>query len=153
MVRLVNRAKMTTATTGTGTVTLGTASDGFQTFAGAGVVDGDLVRYVIEEGDNFEIGTGTYTASGTTLTRNPSESSAAGAAITLAGEALVFLTAANADISPTGGGTNRVFYENDQVVTTDYTIPANQNAMSTGPITINAGATVTVSTGARYVVI
>ena len=153
MVRLVNRAKMATATTGTGTITLGAASDGFQTFAGAGIVDGDLVRYVIEEGDNFEIGTGTYTASGTTLTRNPSESSAAGAAITLAGEALVFLTAANADISPTGGGTNRVFYENDQAVTTDYTIPATKNAMTTGPIEVASGVTVTIETGARWVVI
>lgn len=53
----------------------------------------------------------------------------------------------------TGAGGDAVFIENDQVVTTDYTIPANKNAMSTGPITINAGATVTVSTGARYVVI
>jgi hypothetical protein len=53
----------------------------------------------------------------------------------------------------TGAGGDAVFIENDQVVTTDYTIPANKNAMSTGPITINAGATVTVSSGARYVVI
>ena len=53
----------------------------------------------------------------------------------------------------TGGGGDQVFVQNDQVVTEDYTIPADKNAMSTGPVTINAGATVTVSTGARYVVI
>lgn len=53
----------------------------------------------------------------------------------------------------TGGGSNQVFVENDQTVTDNYTIPATKNAMSTGPITINAGATVTVSSGARYVVI
>ena len=53
----------------------------------------------------------------------------------------------------TGGGNDAVFVENDQVVTTNYTIPATKNAMSTGPITINSGVTVTVSTGARYVVI
>ena len=53
----------------------------------------------------------------------------------------------------TGGGSDAVFYENDQVVTTAYTIPADQNAMSTGPITINDGVVVTVSTGARFVVI
>jgi hypothetical protein len=153
MTKLVNRAKVSTATTGTGTITLGAAADGYQSFASAGVSDGDLVRYVIEEGSNWEIGSGTYSAAGPTLSRVPSESSAGGAAITLAGEAAVFLTAANADISPTGGGTNRVFYENDQVVTTDYTIPANKNAMSVGPVTVEAGATVTVSTGARYVVI
>ena len=53
----------------------------------------------------------------------------------------------------TGGGSDQVFYQNDQTVTTNYTIPADQNAMSTGPVTINSGITVTVSTGARYVVI
>lgn len=53
----------------------------------------------------------------------------------------------------TGGGSDQIFVENDQVVTTNYTIPADKNAMSTGPITINSGVTVTVSTGARYVVI
>jgi hypothetical protein len=53
----------------------------------------------------------------------------------------------------TGGGSDAVFVENDQTVTADYTIPATKNAMSTGPITINSGVTVTVSSGARYVVI
>jgi hypothetical protein len=53
----------------------------------------------------------------------------------------------------TGGGADAVFVENGQTVTTNYTIPATKNAMSTGPITINSGVTVTVSSGARYVVI
>jgi hypothetical protein len=53
----------------------------------------------------------------------------------------------------TGGGADEIFIQNGQVVTTDYTIPADKNAMSTGPVTINSGVTVTVSTGARYVVI
>jgi len=53
----------------------------------------------------------------------------------------------------TGGGADEIFIQNGQTVTTNYTIPATVNAMSTGPITINAGVTVTVSTGARYVVI
>ena len=46
-----------------------------------------------------------------------------------------------------------MFYENDQVVTADYTITANKNAMSTGPVTVDSGVTVTVESGARYVVI
>jgi len=53
----------------------------------------------------------------------------------------------------TGGGGDAVFIENDQTVTANYTIPATKNAMSTGPISINSGVTVTVSTGARWVVI
>jgi hypothetical protein len=53
----------------------------------------------------------------------------------------------------TGGGSDAVFIENDQVVTANYTIPATKNAMSTGPVTIDSDVTVTVSSGARYVVI
>ena len=99
MAKLFNRAKMTTSTTGTGTITLGSASNGFQSFADAGVANGDVVQYVIEEGANFEIGTGTYTSSGTTLTRSPSESSNSDAAITLAGQATVSITATHADFN------------------------------------------------------
>lgn len=106
MAKLVNRAKMTTATSGTGTITLGTAEDGYQTFADAGVVDGDVVRYVIEDGTDWEIGTGTYTASGTTLTRTVVESSNSDAALSLSGNAVVFVSAAAEDIvTPTGTAT------------------------------------------------
>ena len=95
---LVNRAKMTTATTGTGTITLGSAVDGYQTFAAAGVTDAAVVSYAIEDGAAWEIGTGTYTASGTTLSRTVSESSNADAALNLTGNAVVFVTALAADI-------------------------------------------------------
>jgi hypothetical protein len=97
MVRLVNRARMITPTTGTGTLTLGGAVAGFQSFAAAGVLTGDALRYVIEEGEAWEIGTGVYGAAGPTLTRAPSESSAGGAAIALGGQAVVFITAAAAE--------------------------------------------------------
>jgi len=98
MVTLVNRAKMSTSTTGTGTITLGSAEDGYQSFADAGVADGDVVRYVIEDGDDWEIGSGTYTASGTTLSRTVDESSNSDAALNLTGSAVVFITAAAEDV-------------------------------------------------------
>jgi hypothetical protein len=53
----------------------------------------------------------------------------------------------------TGGGSDRVFYENDQVVTTNYTLTSNKNAMTAGPVTINSGITVTVPSGANWVVV
>jgi hypothetical protein len=99
MAKLFNRAKMTTSTTGSGTVTLGSASVGFQSFADAGVSDGDVVQYVIEEGGDFEIGTGTYSATGTSLTRSPTESSNSDAAISLSGTATVSITAVADDLN------------------------------------------------------
>lgn len=99
MAKLFNRAKMTTTTTGSGTVTLSSASNGFQSFADAGVSDGDVVQYVIEDGVNFEIGTGSYSSSGTSLTRTPSESSNSNNAISLSGNATVSITAVADDLN------------------------------------------------------
>ncbi|CAB4138433.1 hypothetical protein UFOVP330_50 [uncultured Caudovirales phage] len=53
----------------------------------------------------------------------------------------------------TGGGLNKVFYENDQNVTASYTITSNKNAMTAGPVTIDAGVTVTVPSGSVWSII
>jgi len=53
----------------------------------------------------------------------------------------------------TGGGSDTVFVENSQIVTTSYTITSGKSAMSTGDITINSGVTITVPTGSRYVIL
>ena len=52
----------------------------------------------------------------------------------------------------TGGGTDQVFFESDQAVTTDYTLTANKNAHTVSP-TINSGVTVTVPSGAILVIL
>lgn len=103
MAKFYDRAWMSTATAGTGTLTLGTARTGYFTFAEAGVANGDTVSYVIEDGDDFEIGTGVYTSAGTTLTRaSVTASKIAGVAgtskINLSGNANVFITARKADL-------------------------------------------------------
>lgn len=53
----------------------------------------------------------------------------------------------------TGGGSDDIFIENGQTVTTNYTITTNKHAMSTGPITINSGITVTIPSGSNWVVL
>ena len=52
----------------------------------------------------------------------------------------------------TGGGTDQVFFESDQAVTTSYTLTANKNAHTVSP-TINSGVTVTVPSGALLVIL
>ena len=53
----------------------------------------------------------------------------------------------------TGGGSDEVFVENGQTVTSNYTLTTNKNALSVGPISINSGVTVTVPTGSNWVVL
>ena len=64
---LADRVQETTTTTGTGTVTLAGAVSGYQTFAAVG--DGNSTYYTIAGGAEWEVGIGTYTSSGTTLSR------------------------------------------------------------------------------------
>lgn len=100
-----NRAAMTTATAGTGTMTLGSAvSNAFCTFAEAGVANSDVVTYLIEDGTNFEIGRGTYTSSGTTLSRttvllSKISGTAGTTKITLSGNATVRIIVAKEDFN------------------------------------------------------
>jgi sugar lactone lactonase YvrE len=108
---------MTTSTSGTGTITLGSASDGYQTFAASGVSNSDVVRYTIEDGNDWEIGTGTYTASGTTLSRTVTESSNSDNALNLSGSAVVFVTAAASDI-PTETSLTKTFVQNEEATIT-----------------------------------
>jgi len=58
-----------------------------------------------------------------------------------------------AEAGATGGGTDKIFYENGQTVTTNYTITNNTNAMSAGPVTINSGIAVTIGTGENWTIV
>lgn len=89
---LADLVLMTTATTGTGTITLGSAVTGYRSFSTAGIANGTVVSYAIEDGTNRETGRGTYTTSGTTLTRTLKASST-GSLLNLSGNAQVMITA------------------------------------------------------------
>lgn len=99
MAKLFNLARMTTATTGTGTVTLGSAVSGHISFASTGVANGDVVSYAIIDGTAAEVGTGTYTSSGTTLSRTLVNSTT-GSLLNLSGSAEVFIADLAADHLP-----------------------------------------------------
>lgn len=89
---LKDRVKETTTTTGTGIYTLAGAVTGYQSFSVVG--DGNTTYYTVTDDTNWEVGIGTYTASGTTLSRDTIlESSNAGSAVNWgAGSKDVFVT-------------------------------------------------------------
>ena len=130
---LADRVKETTTTTGTGTLTLAGAVSGFQTFAIVG--NGNTAYYCITSGTDWEIGEGTYTASGTTLSRDTViGSSAGGAKISVVSGAEVFLTIpADIFVTTTHGHYDKAFsgsFPDGLVV--DYVDPYARFSVQTG---------------------
>lgn len=91
MPKYADRVKETVSgTPGTGTITLGGASSGYQTFS-AGFEDKPcVVGYAIEDGTSWEVGKGTLNSTGTTLTRDVLRDSSTGAFLSLTSAAIVF---------------------------------------------------------------
>lgn len=156
-----DRVQEVTTTTGTGTVTLAGAVAGFQTFAAIG--DGNTTYYAITSGNDWEVGLGTYTASGTTLSRDTIlESSNSGSAITLSGTSNVFVTypaekavvqdSDNTGIAPQIGATNGIFV-NNATVSSNYSIPSGYNGLTAGPVTVNGGVSVVIPSGSNWVIV
>ncbi len=86
-------------TPGTGAITLGSAVSGYQTFAAAGIANGQYSSYGITDGTNWEVGQGYYTSSGTTWTRSTIlASSNSGSAISCTSNAIVYLTVLPSDM-------------------------------------------------------
>jgi len=103
-IRFLDRAKESTSTTGSGTLSLGGASAGFVAISGIG--SGNSTYYTITEGNNFEVGLGTYNSVGNTLSRAEifSTSNSDDSKINLGGDATVFITyPADKSIAKTSG--------------------------------------------------
>jgi hypothetical protein len=148
-----DRVKETTTTTGTGTITLAGAVSGFQAFSVIG--DGNETFYTIAGGGEWEVGIGTYTSSGTTLSRDTVlDSSNSGSLVDFAaGTKDVFVTYPAERTITGGGGGIGALVVNATTVTENYTIATGTNAQSVGPITVESGKSVTISSGQRWLVV
>ena len=157
-----DRVQETSTTTGTGTFTLAGAVSGFQSFSVIG--NGNTTYYAIVGGSEWEVGLGTYTSSGTTLSRTTVlESSNSGSLVNFsAGTKNVFVTypaekatyqdANGTAIAPQLSASNGLV-ENANTVSVNYTIQTNYNAMSAGPVTVNSGISLTIPSGSNWVVV
>ena len=167
---LADRVRQTTNTVGTGTLTLVGTVTGFQSFAVIG--NGNTTYYTIVDANtgDWEVGLGTYTSSGTTLSRDTvlASSNSNNLVVFGAGTKDVFVTYpagksvyedASDNVAVSGSITGNVFintnefYYNGRNVSQNVTISGTENAMSVGPITIDDGFTVTISDGGEWVIV
>lgn len=149
MSKLFNLARMTSATAGTGTLTLGAAVSGYLTFALAGVADGTWVTYGIKDGSNSEIGYGKYTAAGTTLSRTAVLASTNGnALISCSGSEEVYITASAVDYNFPDNWLSGLTLSNDGVSpNTVLDIAAGVAADSTNTDILRLTSAITKTTG------
>ena len=164
----------TVAFSGTGsisgtTLTIATAASGQlyvgSVITGTGVTAGTYITAFVSGSGSV----GTYTVNtsqtvaSTVLSGNSINSTAitGGGRIATVGNAVVATVSSdgtNCDLIksvnvPTGGGSNKIFYLNDTIVTENYTIPTGQNAGSFGPVTINSSVIVTIPSGSYWSVV
>ena len=157
-----DRVQETSTTTGTGTLTLDGAVTGFQSFSVIG--NANTTYYAIVLGAQFEVGLGTYTSSGTLLSRDTVlESSNSGSLVNFsAGTKNVFVTypaeeavyqdETGAAFAPQFAASNGLNV-NNATIGSSYTFPTGYNSVEAGDVTISGGATVTVPSTSRWVIV
>jgi hypothetical protein len=151
---VADRVKVTVSAPGSNqSITLGSAATGFQNFSVIG--NGNTTYYTIadQSGSNWEVGIGTYTASGTLLSRDTVLANSAGTTSRInfsSGTQDVFVT------YPAGravfGGGNAAIVVNENVINSDYVFSTGSDGQSLGPITISTGYGVTVATDTMWII-
>jgi len=138
-----DRVQETTATTGTGSITLGGAVGGYQSFAVIG--NGNTTYYCIVNGTQWEVGLGTYSTTGPTLARTTVYSNSNGntSPITLSGSSNVFVTypAEKSVNQDANGNVNITYAPNTTTSVGKLNVGDNTYSQSlTGQIAVFAGA-------------
>jgi len=150
---LKDRVKSNTTTTGTGTIVLGGAALGYQSFAVIG--DANSTYYTIADSTagDWEVGIGTYYSGNTSMTRDTVLSSSNSSALVnfASGTKDVFVTQP-AEMTAIGGG-NQAILINQSTATANYTVASGTNGFSVGPVTTANGVNITVTAGQSWVVI
>ena len=162
---IADRVKETTSTTGTGSVSLGGASTGFQAFSTIG--NGNSTYYTIagQGTTEWEVGIGTYTSAGNTLSRDTvlSSSNSGSKVVFSSGVKDVFLTQPaerSLLIQSAGSGlfssnsaftANGVVYANSaSALTTGSALTFNGTSLGVGSTaSVTGGTTVTIFGGAN----
>ena len=148
-----DRVKETTTTTGTGTVTLLGAATGFQSFSAVGNSNSTYYAIVAQTGTEWEVGIGTYTSSGTTLSRTTVLSSSnSGSLVNFSAGTKDVFVSYPAELATFANG-DGVVIENYTTLTGTYTMTTGKNGLSVGPVTISSGSSFTVGSGQRWVVL
>ena len=157
-----DRVQETSTTTGTGTFTLAGAVSGFQSFSVIG--NANTTYYAIVGGTEWEVGLGTYTLSGTTLSRDTVLESSNGGSlvnfsvgtknvfVTYPAEESVYQDATGTAYAPQFAASNGLNLNNG-TIGTSYTFPTGYNSVEAGDITISGGVTVTVPSTSRWVIV
>jgi hypothetical protein len=143
---LADRVLETTATTGSGTITLAGAKQGYQSFSLA-IGNGNQTYYTIADQTDWEVGIGTYSAN--TLTRDTvlSSSSNGGKVTFSAGVKDVFVT------YPSEKSVVGNVYLNETTFSIPYIVDSGRNGLSVGPITVTPGNSVVITAGQRWVIL
>lgn len=99
------------------------------------------------------VGLAPAAAAGSTTYTLPSADGTSGQALTTDGSGVLSWVTPSGSGGATGGGSDKIFWQNDQTITTNYTISSGQNAGTFGPVSINSGVTVTVPSGSTWTVV
>lgn len=145
---LADRVQETSTTAGTGSFTLAGAASGFQTFsAGIGNANSTYYTIALQGGTEWEVGIGTYTSAGNTLSRDTVLSSSTGSKVSFsAGTKQVFCDYPAYEA-------NKPIMESLNNIANNYTLTTGRNGLSVGPVTVASGANVTVPANQTWMVL